>query len=187
MKKTRRKKIVIMKSFQIKYAAIILMAMLVTAVTVGADFYYSLHGLLGASLSELPQLRDFMGSINQLLYAKIVALLVIAAAVSFLVSHKFAGPILKFEEGMNRLYEGNLNHKLYLRKGDELRHLGDYYNNIVDRYRKWAEDDRNVTEEISGRLDAIKDRMQDHGLRDEIEELRMKLNRIAENWKRGRS
>ena len=92
MKRDKRQRIIVRKTLQFKYASVVFFAMLITAVTVGADFYYSFYGFVGEYLEEIPGIDQLLSNMNQLLYAKIVVLLIIAVAASILVSHKFVGP-----------------------------------------------------------------------------------------------
>ncbi|MFC2061863.1 HAMP domain-containing protein [Elusimicrobiota bacterium] len=178
-----REKIIIKKVIQLKYAVVVLLAMLITAVTVGADFYYSLHGFMKEYLEEIPAFDQLMNNLNQLMYAKIVVLFIIAVAISLLVSHKFMGPIFKLEESIKKVSEGDLTYKMRLRAGDELKSVSEIFNFMLDRFRKWVELDKRITREVSGRLGIIKNKIEDNEIKEEIEELRNDLEKVAENWK----
>lgn len=182
--KIKRRKIVV-KMVQIKYAAVILIAMLVTAVTVGADFYVRLYGFIGEFLKDLPDrnVENLMNSMNQLMYAKIVVLIVIAIAISLYVSHKFAGPIVHIEKSMEKIASGDLTHKIYFRAGDELKYLADYFNYMVSRFKSFVERDRQITQDVLVKLEEIKEKVIDADAKEEIDGIQEDLRRISENWK----
>jgi methyl-accepting chemotaxis protein len=181
--KIKRRKIIV-KKVQLKYAAVILIAMLVTAVTVGADFYVRLYGFIGDFLKDLPDrnVENLMSSMNQLMYAKIIVLIVIAVAISLYVSHKFAGPIVHLEKSIERIASGDLTHKIYLRSGDELKYLADYFNYMVGRFKSFVESDRKITNDVLVKLEEIKEKVIDTESKEKIESIQADLRKITENW-----
>jgi len=181
--KKARHRVLIKKSFQLKYAAIVFLAVLITAVTVGGDFYYSLHSFLKEYLSEIPQFDVLLESMNQLIYAKIIVLLIIAVGVSLLISHKFAGPMFNLEKSLMRLHTGDLTKRMYLRAGDELKHLSDYYNKIINRFTGWIKRDREIKKEVIEELEELKIKADSRETRQKIEDLQNKLHEISSNWK----
>ena len=56
--KSKRSKILVQRALQLKYALVVLLAMLATAVTVGADFYIRLHSFIKEFLKVF---RRYMG------------------------------------------------------------------------------------------------------------------------------
>ena len=185
IKKFKRRQVIIKKSFQLKYAAVVLAAVLVTAVTVGADFYYSLNVFMREYLGEFPQIKELMESMNQMIYAKIVVLLVIAVAVSLLVSHKFAGPLFKLEKTLINLHKGDLTEKMYLRAGDELKDFSEYINGIISNFSDWVKNDRSRAGEAISKLEDIKNKIDNLDAKEEIEKIQNNLKGIAQNWKIG--
>ena len=181
--KFKRRQVIIKKSFQLKYAAIVFTAVLATAVTVGGDFYYSLNVFIKEYLGEFPQIKELMESMNQMIYAKIIVLLVIAVAVSLLVSHKFAGPLFKLEKGLINLHKGDLTQKMYIRTGDELKNFSDYFNSIISNFSNWVKNDRSRADEAISKLEDIKNRTDKSDIKKEIEEIQNNLKEIAQNWK----
>lgn len=183
--KFKRSRIIVKGTLQLKYAAVVLVAMLITAVTVGADFYIRLHGVMKEFLKDLPDhnVELLMASMNQLMYAKIIVLLIIAVAVSLYVSHKFAGPIVNIEKSIEIVAKGDLTRKVYFRAGDELKYLADYFNFMINRFRGFVGNDRKIIREISGKLDKLKGRVIDIEAKEEIENIQSRLQKVTEHWK----
>lgn len=179
----KRKQVIVKRSLQIKYSIIVLSAVLVTAVTVGGDFYYSLHSFMEMYLSEIPGIEILMNNLNQLMYAKIIVLLIIAVAVSILVSHKFAGPILKMEKSLNEISSGDLTYRMHLRAGDELKNMAWIFNDMVEKFKGWVENDRRIIKEAAQKLESVRNKIENNELRKELEGIRTNLEQATQNWK----
>lgn len=183
----KRNQILVMRTFQLKYAAVILIAMLITAVSVGADFYISLHGFIREYLKDLPDrsLEQLMVSMNQLLYAKIVVLILIAVAISLYVSHKFAGPVIHIEKSIEKVSKGDLTHKIYLRAGDELKDLANYFNYMTGRFKEIVKTDRSTINEALKQIEVIKNKIADISSKDELDKVRKHLAGVTSFWNIG--
>lgn len=48
--------------------------------------------------------------------------------VSIVLTHRFAGPLFRFEKCLNNMLSGNLNDKIYLRQKDEAKDIGEKFN-----------------------------------------------------------
>ena len=184
-KKIKRSKIVVKSKIQLKYAAVVLISMLVTAVTVGADFYIRLYGFVGDFLKDLPgrNIEQLMTNMNQLMYAKIIVLLLIAIAISLYVSHKFAGPLVHLEKSIEKVSKGDLTHKIYFRSGDDIKYLADYFNYMTGRLKGFVANDRRVVNEVVQQLESIKSKVIDVEAKKEIEDISAKLGQVTESWK----
>ncbi len=183
--KMKRSRIIVKRTLQLKYAAVVLVAMLITAVTVGADFYIRLHGFIKDFLRDLPDrnIEQLMINMNQLMYAKIIVLLLIAIAISLYVSHKFAGPIFHIEKSIGKVAEGDLSQKIYFRSGDELKYLADYFNYMITKVKEWVRSDRAIVEETVKKLEEIKDKVVDTAAKEDINNLQQNLKKVGSHWK----
>ncbi len=181
----RRRKVIVKRSLQLKYALIILAAVLVTAMTVGIDLYFSLHGFMREYLSGLPHYEQLMSNVNQLMYAKVVVLLVISVAVSFLISHKFAGPIYRLEKSLKKIAAGDLTGELSLRKGDELKGLAEYFNNTVSQLHSRAARDRNRAQRSVEKIDELikKGNFSKKETEENLKKIKDEMEAIASDWK----
>ena len=62
---------------------------------------------------------------------KIIMYMVMVLIVAAVVSHRMAGPVFKFEKSCATVGEGDLTHRVFLRKGDQLTDLQDQFNNMT--------------------------------------------------------
>jgi len=126
----QRKTILIKKRLQYRYMALIFMSALVAFIVVGLDLLWTVskvvteHPMIQPLLDEMSVMMPVFG-IKILLYMGIVLL------VSAVISHQMAGPIFKFEKSCSTVAEGDLTHRVYLRKGDQLTDLQDQFNNMT--------------------------------------------------------
>ncbi len=126
----QRKTILIKKHLQYRYMALIFFSVLVAFIVVGLDILWTVskvvneHPMMQPLLEELSAMVPVFG-IKMLLYMGIVLL------VSAVISHQMAGPIFKFEKSCATLAEGDLTHRVYLRRGDQLTELQDQFNNMA--------------------------------------------------------
>jgi len=57
--------------------------------------------------------------------------MVIVLIVAAVVSHRMAGPVYKFEKSCAAVASGDLTHRVWLRKGDQLSDLQEQFNAMV--------------------------------------------------------
>ncbi|HAH33111.1 MAG TPA: hypothetical protein DCL44_12435 [Elusimicrobia bacterium] len=127
----QRKTIMIKKGLQYRYMALIFFSVLIAFVIVGLDTLWTVSKVVGEHPMMMP-LLDELSSMAPLFAIKIVMYMIIVLIVSAVVSHRLAGPIFKFEKSCSTVAEGDLTHRVYLRKGDQLTDLQDQFNNMIE-------------------------------------------------------
>jgi signal transduction histidine kinase len=126
----QRKTILIKKHLQYRYMALIFFSVLLAFIVVGLDMLWTVskvvteHPMMQPLLDEMSAMVPVFG-IKILLYMGIVLI------VSAVISHRMAGPVFKFEKSCSTVAEGDLTHRVYLRKGDQLTELQDQFNNMA--------------------------------------------------------
>ena len=150
--KFKRRTVLIKRSMQLKYAAIVFAAVLFTALIVGVGTYLSIFRLLQ---QENPALIPDLTAALQLDIAKLVIFLGIMFVVTMFVSHRWAGPIYRFERSAQALSTGDLTHRVSLRTGDELMELQDEINAMVASLQRLVQKDRTIIEQLTTRLDSV--------------------------------
>ena len=83
------------------------------------------------TIADLMPLLDIIKEMAPLFAIKMATYMVIVIIVSAVISHRMAGPIFKFEKSCATVAEGDLSHRVYLRKGDQLTDLQDNFNNMA--------------------------------------------------------
>jgi signal transduction histidine kinase len=126
----QRKTILIKKHLQYHYMALIFMSVLLAFLVVGLDMLWTVSKVVTEHPMMQP-LLDEMSAMIPVFGIKIMLYMGIVLIVSAVISHRMAGPIFKFEKSCAAVAEGDLTHRVYLRKGDQLTELQDQFNNMV--------------------------------------------------------
>ncbi|MBI5573074.1 MAG: HAMP domain-containing protein [Elusimicrobia bacterium] len=187
--KYKRRIVIIKRALQFKYIAVVLIAMVLVAFTVGWDVYYT----VGRAIMELeaPGLYPIMVKINNLMLGKLAVLLVIVFIIAIFVSHKFAGPIFKFERSCDTVAEGDLTYRVHLRSGDELIELQNKFNGMVSEIQKKVSADYESAKITGVKLSAISARLSQKNVSPaelseilgQIDGLIAQLNKISSGFK----
>ena len=127
----QRKTIMIKKSLQYHYMALIFFSVLIAFVVVGLDTLFTVSKVVGEHPMMVPLLEE-LSLMLPLFAIKIVMYMVIVLIVSAVISHRMAGPIFKFEKSCAAVAAGDLTHRVYLRKGDQLTDLQNHFNNMME-------------------------------------------------------
>ena len=126
----QRKTILIKKRLQYHYMALILMSVLLAFVVFGLEALWTVSKVVNENPYLMP-LLDIIKEMAPLFAIKIAAYMVIVIIMSAVISHRMAGPIFKFEKSCATVAEGDLTHRVYLRRGDQLTDLQDNFNNMA--------------------------------------------------------
>lgn len=175
----QRRTVLVKRHLQLKYALVVFAAVAFTAMIVGGDVYYTMARFVKeADPSLMPLLSDAM----RMDVVKLVIFLGIMGIVTLFVSHRWAGPIYRFEQSAQRVAGGDLTHRVSLRTGDDLMELQDEFNAMITSLQRLVQKDRTLVERLQGRLDeAVKALPESAGpqelakLRDTLRELKDEL------------
>ncbi|MFH1784145.1 MAG: methyl-accepting chemotaxis protein [bacterium] len=174
----KRKKYLIKKAFQLKFAAVIIFAILITIALVGWDVYYTIGALL-MERGRDPYLLSFIKSFNALLLKKVPLLMMFIVFLSIFISHEISGPVYHLEKSIKKIRLGDLTEIIRLRKGDELQELAGALNDMTEGLRKIVLKDKDKIGEISYSLEMLKDKAQKENLGpSEIKALKSEIERI---------
>jgi len=72
--------------------------------------------------------------------------------VSMFLTHRFAGPIYRFEKSIEDMTKGNFNFQIRLRKKDEGKELAQMINQLIDTLSSNIGEMRHVADEIDSRV-----------------------------------
>jgi signal transduction histidine kinase len=167
----QRKTILIKKHLQYRYMALIFTSVLLAFIVVGLDMLWTVSKVVTEHPMMQP-LLDEMSAMVPVFGIKILLYLGIVLIVSVVVSHRMAGPVFKFEKSCATVAEGDLTHRVYLRKGDQLTELQDQFNNMMGAV------DEAVKEYENFRLEAAA-----AGMQDKAEALRKRVAEIMPKFK----
>ena len=167
----QRKTIMIKKGLQYRYMALIFASVLLAFLVVGLDVLWTVSKVVNEHPMMQPMLEE-MTAMAPLFGIKIGMYLLIVLIVSVVVSHRMAGPVFKFEKSCAVVAEGDLTHRVYLRKGDQLMDLQDQFNNMAAAMHEAAKAyEKFRTAAAAG------------GLKDKADALEAEIKRIMPNFK----
>jgi methyl-accepting chemotaxis protein len=72
--------------------------------------------------------------------------------LSMFLTHRFAGPIFRFEKSIEEMTKGNLNFRIYLRSKDEGKELAGKINILIDMLSSNIKEMRRLSEEVDNKL-----------------------------------
>jgi len=139
----QRKTILIKKHLQYRYMALIFFSVLVGFIVSALDILWTVSDVVSKHPMMQPLLEE-MSDMLPLYGLKITIYMLMVIIVADVISHRMAGPIFKFEKSCLTVAEGDLSHRVYLRKGDQLTDLQDQFNymagamdEVVKEYEKF--------------------------------------------------
>ncbi|MFA5779772.1 MAG: hypothetical protein WC947_06515 [Elusimicrobiota bacterium] len=130
--KFKRRKILIDKKMQLKYAFMIGGVLIAMLLLVEYHTYLTIQSILPNILSsaigkQVRQIHLWL-IVNSFIYTALVAV------VSVYISHKIAGPVFKLKKQLREIIDsGDTNKKIFLRKGDELADLAAVINELLEK------------------------------------------------------
>jgi len=178
----QRKTVLVKRSLQLKYIGMVFLSVLVASMIVGGDVYYSLMRVM---LTECPSITDRVVQFNTVLLVKIALYLGLMLLISLYVSHRFAGPIYRFEKSCQSLSTGDLTHRVSLRTGDELMELQEEFNGMAVALQALLQKDRNLAQRLSERIEEIAKRLpaEAAAARDDLKAFKLELDHLTKSFK----
>lgn len=152
--RVKRRVIFVKRSLQTRYIAIVFVSLLIAGVIVAWDLYYTFGRLLLADATA-PSLYPLFQQVHRLMVLKLGIFVVIAVVISFFISHKFAGPVYRFEKVAEQVGNGDLTTRVHLRKGDELGETAQCLNQMIIALQEKVLRDRRHAEQLAGKLAGI--------------------------------
>ncbi len=177
MKFFRRKKYFIKKSFQIKYA----MMMIISLTIAVAVLVWSVYAEVGHMIVQTgdPGYMQIMYAFNSLLMKQVPLLMLFVIFMGIFISHEIAGPICHLEKSAQILKDGDLTERIDLRKGDELKEIGMAFNTIAEGISKLVSEERDASIDIEQDLRHIASGLDKENISDEeLKNIKKKIDEI---------
>jgi len=133
----KRKIYYIEKKFQTKYLLLTLLLLLTYTFAFLIILFapYILALVLDNPLAEKAEASKVMLILHRNIWPAIGAVIILFGAISIFVTHKIAGPLYRLKKSLSMITQGNLDVKVTLRKGDDLKDLAEHVNMLVDELR----------------------------------------------------
>lgn len=175
--KFQRRTVLVKRHLQLKYALVVFAAVAFTAVIVGGDLYWAMARFVkDTDPSLMPLLADSMKAD----VAKILIFLGIMGIVTLFVSHRWAGPIYRFERSAEIVSGGDLTHRVSLRTGDDLMELQDEFNAMISSLQRIVQKDRTLVDRLLARFDEAVKRLPASASPKDLEQLKEELLGLKE-------
>ena len=180
--KFQRRTVLIKRALQLKYIGMVFVSVLLASFIVGGDIYYTMASMV---LKEYPSMTPQVSQFNWIIMVKLVLYLGLMLMISLYVSHRFAGPIYRFEKSAQIVASGDLTHRVSLRTGDELLELQEEFNGMVASLQGMVQKDRNLAERLAERVTSLIKKAPDAapGLAEELRALKMELEHLTQSFK----
>jgi len=185
--KHQRRTVLVKKSLQLKYIAVILVSAVAVTLIASSDTFYTMYRI---TLLDNPSLAPLLHQIWSMLVVKLALFFGIVSMLALLFSHRLAGPIYRFEKSAQAVAGGDLTHRVSLRTGDELLDLQEEFNGMVASLQSAVQKDRTLIERLAQRLDLAKRNFLGDGsaanearLREEIDSIKSELEHVTAAFK----
>ena len=180
--KFQRRTVLVKRALQLKYIGMVFVSVLLASCIVGLDTYYTMARLV---LNDNPSLAPALTQFNAIILIKLSLYLIIMLLISLYVSHRFAGPIYRFEKSAQIVSSGDLTHRVSLRTGDELLELQEEFNGMLASLQALVQKDRNLAARVAERLEAVSRKLPDgaSSTRDELKSLQLELEHLTQSFK----
>jgi methyl-accepting chemotaxis protein len=167
----QRKTIIIKKRLQYHYMALIVTSVLLAFIVFGLDALWTVSKVVNDNPYLMP-LLDIIKRMAPLYAIKMALFMCVVLIVSAVISHRMAGPIYKFEKSCSVVAGGDLTHRVYLRKGDQLMDLQECFNNMAAAMHETAREYEKFRAEAAAA-----------GLAEKAEALGVKIREIMPKFK----
>ncbi|MBI5883970.1 MAG: methyl-accepting chemotaxis protein [Elusimicrobia bacterium] len=178
----QRRTVLVKRQLQLKYIGMVFLSVLISSLIVGGDIYYSIaHRVLAVD----PSLASVISQFNVIILVKLILYLGLMILISLYVSHRFAGPIFRFERSAQAVSGGDLTHRVALRTGDELMELQDEFNAMVASLQSLVEKDRTLSRRLAERVTAAAKKLPEGAAaaREDLESIRLELEHLTSAFK----
>lgn len=137
----KRKIYYIEKEFQTKYILLTILSLLTYTfafliiifspymLTLYLDFY---------SLSEKAEAARTLLLLHSTVWPGIGGIILLFGALSIFITHKIAGPLYRLKKSISEITEGNLDVRVKLREGDDLKDLAEHVNVLAEELRSFV-------------------------------------------------
>jgi methyl-accepting chemotaxis protein len=180
--KFQRRTVLVKRQLQFKYVGMVFLSVLCASLIIGGDIYYNMYRLI---VTEAPSLAAAASQFNTIILVKFVLYLALMLLISVFVSHRFAGPIFRFEKSAQSVAKGDLTHRVCLRTGDELMELQEEFNAMIAGLQVLVQKDRNLASHLAARVDDIAQKLPEGAAaaREELSSLKLELQHLTQSFK----
>ncbi|MFA6002787.1 MAG: methyl-accepting chemotaxis protein [Elusimicrobiota bacterium] len=180
--KFQRRTVLVKRRLQLKYIAMVFLSVLCASLIIGGDIYYNMYRLI---VAEAPSLAVAASQFNAIIMVKLLLYLGLMLLISVFVSHRFAGPIFRFEKSAQTVATGDLTHRVSLRTGDDLMELQEEINAMIASLQVMVQKDRNLAAHLAARVDEAVKKLPEGAAaaREDLASLKLELQHMTKSFK----
>lgn len=123
-KKQMRREYYVYRDIQLKYIRLTLLLMVLVCLIMG----YTIYETWGGIFKNIPGLYSFF---NTTLVLRLLIMVPVIVVATMYLSHRVAGPVFHIEKDLIKIGQGDLSHRIVLRKTDELKKLASEINKFI--------------------------------------------------------
>ena len=179
----KRRTIIVKKSLQYRYMALICLSVLAGFALMGLELAWDFHRIMGQHPACVQPVLDDIIAAMPLLALKLAIYMGIVVIVSSIISHKMAGPIFKFEKAFRIIGRGELSHRVFLRKGDMLLDVQNEINAMAQSLHDKVKAGRDCAAAAAARLESVVPLVSDENARAEILSAAAQVKNIDSEFK----
>lgn len=142
---------------QRKYLFLSLVPIIISAFLIIAFLFLPLDVVLFSSVS--PAAKDViiqdLRALGFRIWPAILIAMIVSASLSVFVTHRFAGPIYRFQRLADQMAEGDLSARFKLRKGDDLTDLETAVNRALTSLAGTIQDTQRPLGDLAQRLERV--------------------------------
>ncbi len=137
MVKRTRSLFTIKSKLQFKYAVVLLFCMLVPSVFIGICMYYFMFMIvsqgMGARGPIAYNLFPLLQKVNLIMSGGLFFILIVFLMIGVYISQKLIGPVERIKKDLKQIADGDMNHRIRMRKSDDFAFIAESVNKILDR------------------------------------------------------
>ena len=133
----KKRKQWIIPGIQVKYLRLLVVAMLLPTLLIGALLYYLILNIIAEEIVFPEAIASILfpaiHKINIILLVGVPILFLILIGWGIMLSHRFAGPVYRLEKELDKIAGGDYSVRIKFRKNDDLKHIADAVNKVLDK------------------------------------------------------
>jgi methyl-accepting chemotaxis protein len=150
----QRRVFLVKKEMQLKIIALVLGAVAAGVLLIGFDIYWTVGRDIVRDLMD-PGLYGLFKHAAVVTAVKMVFYFAAVAFVALLLSNKMAGPLYRFERSARTVAQGDLTHRVKLRRGDEMVGFQDEFNAMMQSLHEKVSKDAALASRVARQLDEL--------------------------------
>ncbi|MFQ5847054.1 MAG: HAMP domain-containing protein [Candidatus Methylomirabilales bacterium] len=143
---------------QRKYLFLSLVPLLISSFLIIVFLFVPLDILLYSSASPAAKqaIVQDLRALGFRIWPAIFLAMIVSAFLSVFVTHRFAGPLYRFHQVVDRMAEGDLSARFKLRKGDDLGELETAVNRAIENLAETIREAQDPLGELVHRIEALR-------------------------------